>query len=118
MSGSVPTNHLPAKIKPFWVEVPLLMQLYLHGLLRGEDKDVKNGLPIEQYKFTDTTVIFSFPGIEKRCELPRIYWGMNVYCSQNQCYYKIPAPGDYPKDKFFKATTLDEQLDSKFWFDN
>lgn len=117
-SGKQALGIVPSRIKPFWAEVPMLMQLYLHGLLRGSETCSRDALPIEQYKFTEESVIFSFPGVHKRCELPRNYWGMQVFCKENKQYYQIPAPGDFHKDNFFKASSLEEQLDSDFWFDN
>ena len=117
-SGKQALGIVPSRIKPFWAEVPMLMQLYLHGLLRGSETCSRDALPIEQYKFTEESVIFSFPGVHKRCELPRNYWGMQVFCKENKQYYQIPAPGDFHKDNFFKASSLEEQLDGDFWFDN
>ena len=106
---------VPEKIKPFWTEVPFLLHLYLHGMIPGVITRPENTRPIEHCKFTCDTAVFSFPGSNRRCELPSIYWGMALYCEEDQNYYFLPVPDDGRGVKSFKAAALDEQIDVDFW---
>ena len=106
---------VPEKIKPFWTEVPFLLHLYLHGMIPGVTTRPEGALPIGHCKFTDDTVVFAFPGSGRRCELPRIYWGMALYCAEDQNYYLLPVPGDGREIRSFKAADLDEEIDVDFW---
>lgn len=106
---------IPNEMKPFWTEVPLLLHLYLHGLISATTNMNVPSENIEHYKFSNNTITFSFPGIRHRYELPRIYWGMTLFCSENNKYYTLPTPNNYSNDKTYQATSLDEQIDADFW---
>ena len=106
---------VPSQIKPFWVEVPFLLHLYLHGLLPAVASGPAGAQPIEHYKFTQDTIVFSFPGTKARHELPKAYWGMSLLCLEDKRYYVIPTPGGDGPAKSCQATSLDEQIDSDFW---
>ncbi|MBO4648789.1 MAG: hypothetical protein J5806_11610 [Lentisphaeria bacterium] len=106
---------IPNELNPFWTEVPFLLHLYLHGLISGRSQAPEGALPLEHFKFLNDTITFSFPGSRHRCELPRIYWGMSLYCADNGKYYTLPVPGDYSQGKSCQAASLDEQIDTDFW---
>lgn len=106
---------VPNDMKPKWIEVPLLMQFYLHGLIHGSYKNIPSANPIQNYKFTKDTIIFSFPGTGIRCELPKVYWGMSLFCRENNSYYTLPVPEGYSREVTCKAASLDEQIDNDFW---
>ena len=113
--GKQALGIIPNEMKPFWTEVPLLLHLYLHGLISATTVSEVQSENIEHYKFSDNTITFSFPGIRHRYELPRIYWGMTLFCSENGKYYTLPTPGNFSNDKAYQATSLDEQIDVDFW---
>ena len=106
---------VPSQLKPYWVEVPFLLHLYLHGLLPAVFPEQKDATPIEHYKFTQDTIVFSFPGSKMRHELPKVYWGMSLFCSEHKKYYIVPTPTGSGYAKSCQATSLDEQIDSDFW---
>jgi len=105
---------IPNEINPFWTEVPVLLQLYLHGLLPAVSEPEKNAAPIANYKFLKDSIVFTFPDSGKRHELPSIYWGWSVYNRQDGKYYSVPAPDDFTRQQS-KAASLDEQIDKNFW---
>jgi hypothetical protein len=115
MDGGGALGVVPEKLKPFWTEVPFLLHLYLHGQLPGVAPCPEDVKPIHHYKFTQDTIAFNFPGTDRRCELPGIYWGMALYCRETQSYYRVPVPGDGREVKSFKAADLDERIDVDFW---
>jgi hypothetical protein len=106
---------IPNQMKPFWTEVPFLLHLYLHGLIVGGFSTPENAEKIEHYKFTGDTIAFSFPGIKRRYELPRLYWGMSLFCKESGKYYTLPGSNGEIAEKTYKATSLDEQIDNDFW---
>ena len=82
----------PDHLKPLWAEVPFLLQLYLHNLLGGVETAVKNAVEITNYKFVHDTILFSLPGLPRRQQLPRNYWGKTLYCDETQQYFRLPFP--------------------------
>lgn len=106
---------IPNEMKPFWTEVPFLLHLYLHGLISATAPAPKDSEPLKHFKFTNDTIAFSFPGVRHRFELPRNYWGISLYCTENSKYYTLPVPEDYSSGKSCQATSLDEQIDNDFW---
>ena len=106
---------IPNEMKPFWTEVPFLLHLYLHGLISAIVPVREDSEPLERFKFSNDTIMFSFPGVRHRFELPKIYWGMSLYCTENNKYYTLPVPGNYSNAKSCQATSLDEQIDNDFW---
>ncbi|MBR7106878.1 MAG: hypothetical protein IKC89_00545 [Lentisphaeria bacterium] len=106
---------VPNDMKPKWIEVPLLLQLYLHGLINGSIKNLPSTTPVQNYKFTQDTIICTLPGTGVRCELPKVYWGMSVYCPESNCYCTIPEPEGFSRNVSCKAASLDEQIDNDFW---
>ena len=106
---------VPNDIKPFWTEVPFLLQFYLHGLLPAFAGEVADAGEISNYKFAKDVIVFSLPGSTKRCELPSTYWGWAIYNSADGKYYRLPTRDGYKDDRQIRAASLDEQIDSDFW---
>ena len=106
---------VPNDIKPFWTEVPFLLQFYLHGLLPAFAGEVADAGEISNYKFAKDVIVFSLPGSTKRCELPSTYWGWAIYNSADGKYYRLPTQDGYKDDRQIRAASLDEQIDSDFW---
>ena len=106
---------IPNEMNPFWTEVPFLLHLYLHGLISAVAPIRPDSIPLEHFKFNFDTITFSFPGVRRRYELPKIYWGMSLYCEENGKYYTLPVPGNFADKKSCQATTLDQQIDNDFW---
>ncbi|MBO4511191.1 MAG: hypothetical protein J5746_00340, partial [Victivallales bacterium] len=105
----------PEMIKPLWVEVPFLLQAYLHGLIEGRICQVPDAEEIANYKVFQDSIVFAFPGGRTRMQLPANYRGIAVYCRENGKYYKIPAfEGDTPA-RAGKTAPLERQIDSDFW---
>ncbi|MBO4304470.1 MAG: hypothetical protein J6A21_07790 [Lentisphaeria bacterium] len=106
---------IPDEMKPFWTEVPFLLHLYLHGLISAVMPPVEGAEKLEHFRFSNDTITFTFPGAPKRYQLPRIYWGMSLYCEAADKYYTLPVPGNYTRGQTCQATSLDEQIDTGFW---
>ena len=111
----------PDHLKPLWAEVPFLLQLYLHNLLGGVETAVKNAVEITNYKFVHDTILFSLPGLPRRQQLPRNYWGKTLYCDETQQYFRLPFP---PEESAASAQEkagkngLDDSnslIDTTFW---
>ena len=105
----------PEMIKPLWIEVPFLLQAYLHGLIEGRICQVPDAEEIANYKVFEDSIVFAFPGSRTRVQLPANYSGIAVYCRENGKYYKVPAfEGDTPASAG-KTAPLERQIDSDFW---
>lgn len=115
LDGSSTLGIVPAAMRPLWIDVPLLLQFHLHGLIAGSYPDVAGAIPIERFKTTSETIMFSFPGEEKRIELPRFYCGTSIYCKEQDKFYSLPLIEGAARHQSFQATTLDEQIDNEFW---
>ncbi len=107
---------IPGELHSFWVEVPFLLHLYLHGLISAKTISDKPAENIQRFRFSENTVTFSFPGSRRRHELPRIYWGMTLFDAESGKLYTLPAPDNYNGNSgTYKAASLDEQIDTDFW---
>ncbi len=72
----------PKQVKPIWAEVPMLLQFWFSGLIEAVVPEYsQNSIPIENYKYTDDSLIYSLPGQRGRFSVPSNYLGRTVYCS-------------------------------------
>lgn len=101
----------PSRLKPVWAEVPMLLLLWLSGLIDGVDAVTSQAVPVENYKFTGDSLICVFPGIRERQVIPAVYWGRTVYHPQLGRYFKLP---DRPSAED-KQDGMPESDDSGFW---
>ncbi len=81
----------PCDVHPVWTEVPFLLQMHLLDLLPAAPSDTTNALEITQFKFTEDTFVFTFPGQTTRYELPKSYWGHCLHLPNGKIY-RIPSP--------------------------
>ena len=105
----------PSEIKPLWTEVPFLLHLLLHGLLTPAPRRITDYEKITQYRFIEDSIIFSIPGVNRRFELPGVYWGHCIFCKETNKYYYIPSQERRAIKHNNIAASLDEQIDVDFW---
>ena len=112
----------PDHLKPLWAEVPFLLQLYLHNLIEGVEKPVEEAVEIKNFKFVHDTILFFVPGLARRQQLPRSYWGKTLYCNETRQYFRLPLPPEeesaVPRKDQAGSGGLDEsnnQIDTAFW---
>ncbi len=105
----------PSDIHPFWVEVPLLLLMYLQGYIKGNDGLKEGNEEISQYQILNDTIRFIFPGSRKRYELPKTYCGHNIFSIENGKYYKLPIIENEIKPQETSEKGNNTLFDNSFW---
>ena len=82
----------PINLKPIWAEVPMLLQLWLSNNIKGVVAQFDDCVPIENYQFINSSIVYSLPNINKRETAPSNYWGKCVYSRKLNKYIKFPTP--------------------------
>jgi hypothetical protein len=107
----------PDQIKPVWVEVPMLLLLHFNDMIPAASM-VNDVELIESYNAKHQHITFNFPGKTKYYNLPAIYCGRTVYCSEDKKFYRLP---EYPADEAARDSNAEklqntsEMIDSDFW---
>lgn len=104
----------PDDISPVWIEVPMLMQFWLAGLISGCNTLSKAGEEIANYKFVNNSLIYTLPGERERKVVPLTYCGYTVYSRTLQKFIKLPAAQDSRQSESATPRTSSAS-DDDFW---
>ena len=81
----------PQNIKPLWVTIPFLIQLYHAGIIEGIISQVSNDAEeITDYIFNNGFIIYTLPGNNRRETIPTLYCGITVYSSKLKKFIHLP----------------------------
>lgn len=81
----------PQHLKPIWAEVPILLQFWLAGLIEAVAPEGPDSVPIENYRFSENSLIYTLPNSRERENVPSNYWGYTVFNRKIGKYIKFPS---------------------------
>ena len=106
----------PEDIKPLWVEVPLLLQMWLSGMIDGVAKHVRDAVPVTEYRFVQNSLIFSLPDSPQRRNVPITYCGCTVYDAESGKYITLPMAENQQAAEMAEAkNSASQAADDDFW---